>query len=122
MGALSIHGHGTGVNPGGTDYRRDRVDLCRCGVMDRESAQPISIQEAKNRLRNSVEEALPSAYVRRHPYTIMGVALATGFMFGKSHSTRKLFTRTILAALWAVNESAWQARRMSRRANRTNRS
>jgi hypothetical protein len=67
--------------------------------MDRRSDRPLSVEEAKNRLRTTTEEALPSGYVRRHPYTILALAFAAGFLFGRSPFTRGLVTRTMLKTL-----------------------
>lgn len=67
--------------------------------MDRPSDRPLTVEEAKNRLRSVTEETLPSGYVKRHPYAILGLALAAGFLIGRSPVTRFLVTRTLLRGL-----------------------
>jgi len=67
--------------------------------MDRRSDRPLSVEEAKNRLRRTSDEALPSGYVRRHPYAILALAFTAGFLFGRSPFTRSLVTRTMLKTL-----------------------
>jgi len=64
--------------------------------MDRPSDRPLTVAEAKNRLRRTTEEALPSGYVQRHPYAVLGFAVIAGFLIGRSPVTRYLLTRTLL--------------------------
>ena len=67
--------------------------------MDRPSYRPLTVEEAKNRLRRTTEEILPSGYVRHHPYAVLIVAFGLGFMLGKTNRVRGLLTRAILQAL-----------------------
>jgi len=67
--------------------------------MDRRPDRSLSVAEAKNRLRATTEEVLPSGYVRRHPYAVLALAFATGFIFGKSPDSRGLITRALLRSL-----------------------
>jgi len=87
--------------------------------MDRPTDQPLSVREAKDRLRSTAEEALPAGYVKRHPYTALGFALATGYFFGKIPAVRSLFTSPVLGTLWAVNQFIWQSSRNARRTGRS---
>lgn len=80
--------------------------------------QPLSITEAKTRLRTTAEEALPTGYVRRNPYTALGVALLTGFLFGKSPLVRGLFSSPVLGTLWAVNQFIRQSSTDAKRTRR----
>jgi hypothetical protein len=73
--------------------------------MDRASKLPLSVAEAKLRLRNSAEAASPSTYVRHHPYAVLGVALTAGFLLGKKNRlSLKLFTLPMLNVLWAIKK------------------
>ncbi len=63
-----------------------------------ETEHPLSVTEAKNRLRRAAEE-LPSGYVRRHPYTVLALAFAVGLLMGGSGSGRQLLTRAMLRVL-----------------------
>lgn len=51
--------------------------------MDRDTARPLSVEEAKVRLRTAAEQARPSTWVRRHPLPALGVALLGGFIAGR---------------------------------------
>lgn len=66
--------------------------------MASETDRPLSVTEAKNRLRQATEE-LPSGYVRRHPYTVLALAFAVGLVMGGSGSGRQLLTRAMLKVL-----------------------
>lgn len=67
--------------------------------MDRPSDRPLTVAEAKNRLRRSTEAVLPSLYIRRHPYTVLLFAIGAGYLLGKALSVQGLVTRTLLRAL-----------------------
>lgn len=67
--------------------------------MDRTPDRPLSLEEAKNRLRETAEETLPSGYVRRHPITVLAIAFAAGYLFARSPLTRGIVTRSMLKAL-----------------------
>jgi len=51
--------------------------------MDRPSRRPLTVEEAKNRLRNTMDENMPSSVVRRHPLFTLVVALGIGYILGR---------------------------------------
>lgn len=53
--------------------------------MDRDTSKPLSIEEAKARLRVAAQQASPSVWVRRHPLHAMGIALLVGLVAGRLH-------------------------------------
>ena len=67
--------------------------------MDRPSDRQLTVEEAKNRLRRTTEEMLPSGYVRHHPYTVLILAFGIGFILGKTNRVRGLLTRALLHSL-----------------------
>jgi len=87
--------------------------------LDRPADHPLSILEAKDRLRSTAAEALPTGYIRRHPYTALGVALATGYFFGRTLIVRSLFSSSVLGTLWTVNQIIRQSGRSTRRIHRS---
>ncbi len=66
--------------------------------------QPLSIEEAKTRLRTTAEEAMPIGYIKRHPYKVLSIALSAGFLFGRNRLSGNLFTIPMLNALWSINK------------------
>jgi hypothetical protein len=50
--------------------------------VDRDDSQPMTVAEAKARLRAAAEQVRPSAWVRRHPLDALGIALLGGFVTG----------------------------------------
>jgi hypothetical protein len=48
--------------------------------MGRDRPEPLSIKEAKYRLRVAARQSGPSAWVRRHPLDALGIALLGGFI------------------------------------------
>jgi hypothetical protein len=54
--------------------------------MDHDSTKPLSVEEAKARLRIAANRASPSTWVRRHPLPALGVALLGGLVAGRLHS------------------------------------
>jgi hypothetical protein len=53
--------------------------------MDRvPSSQPLSVEEAKTRLREAAERASPTGYVRQHPVETVGLALVAGLLAGRT--------------------------------------
>jgi len=48
--------------------------------MGRHHPEPLSIEQAKDRLRLAAQQASPSAWVRRHPVDAVGIALLAGFI------------------------------------------
>lgn len=67
--------------------------------MDRPSGRPLTVEEAKQRLRSVSEPLLPFGYARRHPYAILLLAVGTGFIIGKIFTVKGLVTRTLLKAI-----------------------
>ena len=67
--------------------------------MDRAPDRPLTVEEAKNRLRRTTEEMLPSGYVRHHPYSVLILAFGIGFILGKTKRVKGLITRALLQAL-----------------------
>lgn len=55
--------------------------------------------EAKNRLRNTAEQSLPSGYVRRHPVAVLAVAFAAGYILARNPLARGLLSRAVLGVL-----------------------
>jgi hypothetical protein len=52
--------------------------------MDRvPQSQPLTVEEAKMRLREAAERASPTGYVRQHPVETMGLALVAGLLAGR---------------------------------------
>lgn len=67
--------------------------------MDRSPHQPLSIEEAKNRLRSSTQ-VTPLAYsMREHPWAWLALAFAAGAFLGGGPSTRHLMSRALLRLL-----------------------
>jgi hypothetical protein len=54
--------------------------------MDHDSTKPLSVEQAKARLRVAANQASPSAWVRRHPLPALGIALLGGLVAGRLHS------------------------------------
>ena len=54
--------------------------------MGHDSTKPLSVDEAKARLRVAANRASPSAWVRRHPLHALGVALLLGVVARRLHS------------------------------------
>ena len=54
--------------------------------MDHDSTQPLSVEEAKARLRVAANRASPSAWVRQHPLPALGIALLGGLVAGRLHA------------------------------------
>lgn len=67
--------------------------------MDRLPDRPLTVAEAKERLRETAEETMPSGYVRRHPVAVLIIAFAAGYLLAKSPLTRGIVTSTMLKAL-----------------------
>lgn len=51
--------------------------------MARNSSQPLSVAEAKARLRAAAQQASLSGWVRRHPLPALGIALLGGYASGR---------------------------------------
>jgi hypothetical protein len=54
--------------------------------MDHDSTKPLSVEEAKARLRVAANRASPSAWMRQHPLPAVGIALLAGLATGRLHS------------------------------------
>jgi len=67
--------------------------------VDRLPDRPLTVAEAKERLRETAEETMPSGYVRRHPVAVLIIAFAAGYLLAKSPLTRGIVTSTMLKAL-----------------------
>jgi hypothetical protein len=67
--------------------------------MDRIPDRSLTVAEAKERLRETAEETMPSGYVRRHPIAVLAIAFAAGYLLAKSPLTRGIVTSTMLKAL-----------------------
>lgn len=48
--------------------------------MDSDTPQPLTIEEAKARLRVAAEKATPTAWLRAHPLRALTVAVVGGFV------------------------------------------
>lgn len=64
--------------------------------MARRTDQPLSVAEAKTRLRRTTEEALPTGYIRRHPCAGLAAAFAAGYVAGRVPGASALVTRSLL--------------------------
>ena len=54
--------------------------------MGHDSTGPLSVEEAKARLRVAANRASPSTWVVRHPLPALGVALLGGLLAGRLHA------------------------------------
>jgi len=67
--------------------------------MDSPPDHPLSVEDAKARLRALAEETTLSGYVKRRPYTAVTLAFAAGAVLGTSPAARKVASRELLWVL-----------------------
>lgn len=67
--------------------------------MDRPPRQPLSIEEAKYRLRSSTQVTPLSYSMREHPWAWLALAFAAGAFLGGGSATRHLMSRALLRLL-----------------------
>ena len=73
--------------------------------MDSRPERPLTVEEAKARLRRKVTETVPfqgggtAGFLRRHPYAAIGVVLVGGYILGKSAAARRMLTTAMLLKL-----------------------
>ena len=53
------------------------------------SHEPLSVEEAKARLREVAAEATPAAWVRENPWEAVGIAFAAGILAGMAPESRR---------------------------------
>ena len=51
--------------------------------MDRDTPRPLSVEEAKARLREAADNASPSAWFKRHPLQALTAAVIGGFVVAR---------------------------------------
>ncbi len=68
--------------------------------MDRPTDQSLSIEQAKERLREAAGKAGLASYVRRRPYTSLAIACALGALLANSPATRDTAKRELLRFLF----------------------
>ncbi len=64
--------------------------------MDSPPDHPLSVEEAKARLRALAQESTLSGYVKRRPYTAVTLAFAAGAVLGASPTARKAASRELV--------------------------
>jgi len=67
--------------------------------MDRPTDHPLSVEQAKERLRAAAGEAGLASYVRRRPYTSLAIACALGALLATSPAGRDMAKRELLRFL-----------------------
>lgn len=68
--------------------------------MDRPTDQPLSVEQAKERLREAAGRAGVASYVRRRPYTSLAIACALGALLANSPASRDVAKRALLRLLF----------------------
>lgn len=68
--------------------------------MDRPTDQPLSVEEAKERLRKAAGHGGLASYVQRRPYTSLAIACALGVLLANSPATRETVKRELLRFLF----------------------
>lgn len=64
--------------------------------MDRNSPQPLTIPEAKARVREAAEGVSPAAWIRLKPREAVGLALLSGMLVGSAPDARVTLANSIL--------------------------
>ena len=67
--------------------------------MERKTAQPVTLAEAKARLRGTMVAADRYAWVWRSPQKSVLAAFILGFAVGTSHTAREALTSAVVALL-----------------------
>jgi ElaB/YqjD/DUF883 family membrane-anchored ribosome-binding protein len=67
--------------------------------MDRPQDQPLSLEEAKARLREAAQQATMTGFVKRRPYTAVTLAFAAGAVLGSSPKARGAASRELIRLL-----------------------
>jgi hypothetical protein len=51
--------------------------------MDRNTPKPLTTEQAKDRLRAAAQHASPTTWFQHHPWKVIGIALASGFVVSR---------------------------------------
>ena len=75
--------------------------------MDSEPPVPLTparpdVEEAKFQLRAAAADVSVTAFVQRHPFTAVALALAAGAVVGGSPSAREIFTKEFVKKLFSM--------------------
>ena len=68
--------------------------------MDGATSEPLSLPEAKARLREAADAVEESAHLGLDPRRAMPLALLAGVLVGSSPGSRKALARTLVAVLF----------------------
>ena len=60
-----------------------------------QTPRPLSVAEAKERLRAVAQENTPTAWVRRHPWEAVALAFAAGVVAGMDEEKRRPIVSTL---------------------------
>jgi hypothetical protein len=63
--------------------------------MDRDTSQPLTTEQAKDRLRAAAEHASPAEWLHRHPWGTVGLAVVGGFVISRMRLPRATSALTI---------------------------
>lgn len=82
--------------------------------MDSDTPHPLTIEQAKARLRAAADEASPGAWLHQHPWAALGIALASGYVVSRMRLpmaastllTQKLAPLLLGAAIRKVTDRA----------------
>jgi len=72
----------------------------------RKPDQPLTVEEAKARLRAVAAEATPAAWVREHPWDAVALAFAAGLLAGLDTDARRPMASALAEFLAAELASA----------------
>ena len=64
--------------------------------MDRNPPQPLTVPEAKARLRDAADAVGPAAWVQLKPREAVGLALLSGILIGSAPDTRATLASSLL--------------------------
>jgi hypothetical protein len=64
--------------------------------MDRDPPQPLTVPEAKARLRNAADAVGPAAWIQLKPREAVGLALLSGILVGSAPDTRATLVNGLL--------------------------
>lgn len=64
--------------------------------MDRDPSQPVTVPEAKARLRDAAEAVDPAVWIRLKPREAVGLALLSGVLIGSAPDTRATLASSLL--------------------------
>lgn len=68
-------------------------------AMDRDPPQPLTVPEAKARLRDAADAVGPAAWIQLKPREAVGLALLSGILVGSAPDTRATLVNSLLKLL-----------------------